>query len=531
MRGGRVLRGLGAAVVAVLALAAVGALVAAGMWWPVPAREPAPPIAVPVGAATLDLVCAGPLKAASSDADLAYDPAFDPSPAGTSTTATLITLGRGDAPAAAGEYLDALAPEAASRTPLEPSGAAASAAVVGSSTGPGVLRAAPVEGTTALVAGASIARTDAGDLRGLAGAACQEPAASAWIVGGATELGSSARLVIDNPGQTPATVRIEAWGPAGPLDAGQAGTVLVPPGEERAVLIEAFAAEQSRIAVHLTATGGRVAAWLQDSALRGFTPAGTDLIAPAAEPSTSVVVPGLVLPETQIDAEDPAVLRILNPNSETTTASLRLLGADGVTSIPGAEEIALEPGTVTDVSLAGVPEGSYAADLSADLPVTASAMLTRIGSPLPDEPDQPVVDRAWSTGASGAPSLLLALPGVGAQVSEAVVLLTNPGAGAVTAATRPVYDGGRVGETVGLRVPAGATVSVPADVLDGALAVAVAVAVAQEAGDRPAVEGGPQGVVAVAVLTTEAQDGVLITVLGAQSDTASEQAVAVRLVG
>lgn len=529
MRAGRVLRGLGAAVVALVALAFAGVLVAAGMRWPVPAPEPAPPIAVAVDAAALDLVCAGPPKLASAEAGLAYDPAFDPTPDGTSTTTTLLTLGRGDAPAAAGEYLDALAPEAATRTPLAPSGAAASTAVVGATTGPGVLRAEPVEGVTALVAGASLARTDAGDLRGLAAAACQEPAASAWIVGGATELGSSARLVIDNPGATPATVTLEAWGPAGPIDPGQAGTVLVPAGGERAVLIESFAAEQSRIAVHLTASGGRVAAWLQDSALRGFTPAGTDLAAPAAEPSTTAVVPGLVLPETSIDDDDAAVLRILNPNAEETTASLRLLGADGETSIPGAEEITLEPGAVTDVSLAGVPAGAYAADLRADLPITAAAMLTRIGSPLPDDPDQPVVDRAWTAAASGAPSLLLALPGVGAQVRDAVVLLTNSGEDAVTAATRPVFDGGRVGEAVDLDVPAGATVVVPADVLAGALAVAVAVL--QDEADAPVEGGESRGLIAAAVLTTEAQDGVLITVLGAQPDLASDQTVLVRLAG
>lgn len=529
MRGGRVLRGLGAAVVAVMALALVGGSVAAGMRWPVPAPEPAPPIAVAVDAAALDLVCAGPPKLASAEAGLDYDPAFDPTPAGTSTTTALVTLGRGDAPAAAGEYLDSLAPASATRTPLAPSGAAASTAVVGASTGPGVLRAEPVEGVTALVAGASLARTDAGDLRGLAGASCQEPAASAWIVGGATELGSSARLVIDNPGATPATVRVEAWGPAGPLDPGQAGTVLVPAGGERAVLIESFAAEQSRIAVHLTASGGRVAAWLQDSALRGFTPAGADLAAPAAEPSTTVVVPGLVLPETSIDADDAAVLRILNPNAEETTASLRLLGSDGETSIPGAEEIALEPGAVTDVSLAGVPAGAYAAHLRSDLPITAAAMLTRIGSPLPDDPDQPVVDRAWSAATPGASSLLVALPGVGTQVDDAVVLLTNPGGDAVTAATRPVFDGGRVGAAVGLTVPAGATVAVPSEVLAGALAVAVAVP--QEAEDPPGDGSEAQGLIAAAVLTAEAQDGVLITVLGAQPDLASVQAVLVRLAG
>jgi len=118
---------------------------------------------------------------------------------------------------------------------------------------------------------------------------------------------------------------------------------------------------------------------------------------------------------------------------------------------------------------------------------------------------------------------------VGAQVGDAVVLLTNPGEDAVTAATRPVFDGGRVGEAVDLDVPAGATVAVPADVLDGALAVAVAVQ--QDEADAPVEGGESRGLIAAAVLTTEAQDGVLITVLGAQPDMASDQTVLVRLAG
>ncbi|HWS58213.1 MAG TPA: DUF5719 family protein, partial [Actinotalea sp.] len=477
----------------------------------------------------LDLVCAGPPRLSAADEGLSYDPGFDPAPEGTATTTTVLTVGRDGPPAATARFLGALAPTDATVTALEPEAGAASTATVSGAAGPGVLQAEPVDGATALAAGATLARTDAGDLRGLVGATCQEAAASAWIVGGSTQLGSSARLVLDNAGATPATVTLTAWGAAGPLDPGQAGTVLVPAGSERAVLLESFAAEQARVALHLTVAGGQVAAWLQDSALRGFTPAGVDLGVPAAEPATTVVVPGVVLEESAIGDADPTVLRVLNPNPEATTVALRLLGPDGEVTIPGAEEARLEPGSVTDISLAGVPAGEYAAELSAAVPITASAMLTRVGSPLPDDPDQPVVDRAWTAAAQAATSFVVVVPGE--RAVGAAVVLTNPGDAAVTAELRPVTADGEVGEVGTLRVPARSTAVVEPEALSGAVALEVSV---PETGgpadaDGAAAGGGAGGLLGAAVLTAEAPDGTLITVLGAQRDLQASQTVAVRL--
>ena len=154
--------------------------------------------------------------------------------------------------------------------------------------------------------------TTAGDLRGLAAASCSAPDISHWLVGGSTEVGSSAQLVLQNPGRTPATVRLSVWGPGGPVVLSGGGQYLVPPGEEVVTLVEAVAPEQRRLAVHVESTGGTVAAYLQHSTLDGLVPVGVDFVAPGAEPGTALA---LGVTSAGESVEDPSApqLRLLAP--------------------------------------------------------------------------------------------------------------------------------------------------------------------------------------------------------------------------
>lgn len=507
-------RVLGATTATLLLLAGVAGLVLAGTWWAAPAPGAVPPVTVDVAAGRTTLVCPGPPTLAAEDA-VTTDPGFDPTPQDTTEVVAAATFGRDGGRAAPGRYLDGLLPDGAS-TPLAPVGGPAATLAVTDVARSGVLEAEPVDDVRALAVAASLARTGAGDLRGLAGATCLEPAASAWLVAGSTAVGSSARLVVANPGATPATVRLALWGAAGPVDPGQAGTLLVPPGTEQSVLLEGVAPDQSRLALHLEASGGQVAAWVQDSSLRGFVATGTDLAPPVAEPATAVVVPGLLLPESAIDDVDAALLRVVNPGSAATTVSLRLLGPAGEVSIPGAEEVLVEAGSVTDVSLAGVPAGAYAAELVADTPVTAAGMLVRVGLAGPDAPDVPVVDRAWTASTTARTTALLALPDVAGAGEDAAVLLTNAGDAEVVATIRSVRVDAALGEEVSVPVPARSTVVVDPGVVAGAFAMEVTVP-------------GEGALRAVAVMQQQAEDGQLVAVLAAQGDLAAGQSVDVRL--
>ncbi|EYR61783.1 hypothetical protein N866_16780, partial [Actinotalea ferrariae CF5-4] len=185
----------------------------------------------------------------------------------------------------------------------------------------------------------------------------------------------SARLVLQNPGATAVTVGLDLWGPAGPVELAGAPEFLVPPGQERVVLLEGLAAEERRLVVRVTASGGLVTAHLQDSALRGVVPAGVDQVVPGAGPGTRQVLTGVLVPETAPGTVDTAQLRLLAPD-ESTTASVALLGPDGPVALPGLAEVRLDAGAVLDVPLAGLPPGVWTVVVDAPSPVVAGALVT-----------------------------------------------------------------------------------------------------------------------------------------------------------
>lgn len=388
---------------AVLALAA-GAVVAAAQL-PVPDPEPVPPVAVDVPPASTVLVCPGgvrlPTEPEAGD-DVAYDPQFDPAPGESEGLVRMLAVAPspGTAPgellvaAMDGSELDRLGPQA-------PVGSA-------DSDGPAlVLRADATDDAPAWLAGAIAVRTDEGDLRGLAAGTCQVPAVQSWLVGGDTELGSSARLVLQNPGATPASVTVRLWGPTGPVELAGAPEYLVPPGSERVVLLEGVAAEQRRVVVQVAASGGLVTAYLQDSWLRGLVPAGVDHVVAGTAPSTRQVVP-ISVTDSDVADVDVAQVRLLAPGEDGGTVRVSLFGPEGPVELPGATEVVLDAGVVLDVPLGGLPAGSYLAVLDSEVPVVAGAMSVRAATD-EDAPDG-LVDRAWAASVPIGAAGPLALP-------------------------------------------------------------------------------------------------------------------------
>lgn len=340
------------------------------------------------------LVCPAPVRLA--DTAKVGDAQFDAAP---TQTATAVRAGVVGAPGAStgtpGEApvtltgLDAL-----DASPLEPGAGATVVSLADVSDGQ-VLRVGAGMPVDTRVAASVGSVTSAGDLRGLAAASCATPEIDQWIVGGSTEVGSSAQLVLQNPGRTPATVRLSAWGPAGPVVLGGGGQYLVPPGQEVVALVEAVAPEQRRLAVRVEATGGTVAAYLQHSTLSGLVPLGVDYIAPGAAPSGALAVTVTSTGETVDDPLAPQ-LRLLAPGPDAGSVSLRVYGADGRERMRGGEQLDLTPGAVTDLSLGGLPAGSWTVTIDATVPVVAGAVEARAGDPVADSlSGERQVDRAW----------------------------------------------------------------------------------------------------------------------------------------
>ncbi|MET0787970.1 MAG: DUF5719 family protein [Cellulomonas sp.] len=443
---GRTARGLSG--IAVLGLTV--AVVVAGARFPGVDAADVPPTKVAVPPAATTLVCPGPLI--QPDDTGRGDSAFDPTPVDPVTNVTAVT----SVPDSDGSAAGTVGPldRSAATATLDAGG---DSAFVTGVTGPQVVRAEP-GAAPARVAAAGTGLVTAGDLRGLSAASCQQPVSAAWLLGGATDLSSTAQLVLDNAGSTPAEVTIEIWGPSGPVDL-TGERFLVAPGAERVVVLGGIAAEQRRLAVHVTATGGRVAAHVQDSAIDGFTPAGTDLVVPGAAPATRQVVPGVSVVASAVgDATAPA-LRLLAPGDFGTTAHVTLLGPGGVTELPGADSVALAAGEVTDVPLGGLPAGAYTAVVDADRPVLASAVVSRPGS-VGELDDVPSSERAWAASTAVGRSGVVAVP-VGTRgtlVIGAVSEHLDPTAGRdATGTLRLLGTGGTVLAERDVRLSAGTT--------------------------------------------------------------------------
>ncbi len=506
-----ILRGLGAT----LLLGGAAAAVAAATQYPPAAFDDGMDllrsVQVPAGATTL--VCPG---APELPADaVAYDADFNAVPVEATARLALASFPRGGDSATepgAGSFHPALgavpqgfAGEGATSIGVEPFAEVSTATIE------------PIGEEAALASGAGVWRVDAGDLRSLVASPCLAPASEAWLVGGATTIGRSAVLELTNAGQTTVTVSVEGWGPTGKVDLPLLTAVSLAPLSTTQVLLEANAMDLERLALHVTATGGRITATILDTALDGLTPRGVDLVVPTLAPATELVIPGVALGDPA--ATDPAsaatLLRLANPGAESATASVELVGADGVVAIPGAEGITIDAGAVFDITLAGLPAGEYAVHVTSDQPLAGAVQTARSATSVDAVAGDGAVaiDRAWSVATAAATTGSMVLPGLDRPVTAARLLLTNTGGDDAVVRLTPYAANGVAAAVREVRVPAGMTVS------------------ADLAGSFALVLDSTQPLHAAAVLSAAAADGELIAVLPASADATTRLTIGVLVAG
>jgi hypothetical protein len=525
-----VVRWVGLAVTGVAVVGAVAAVAVVGLPWAQalagdgPAVGPDPARAVAVDPAPVTLVC--PQPARLPEGSDVGDDQFQAAPVQTTSTYAMAVVG---------------SLEQASRVSALDGGGerdlaqgAAAAATADETSGGVLLRAQPDAEGPFRAAGALASVTTAGDLRGLAAGACTAPAISQWIVGGSTEVGSSATLVVQNPSERAATVSLAVHGPSGQVALGSNGSFVLGPGESRETRLEAAAPDQRRLAVHVTSSGARVAAHLQAQAIDGLVPQGVDLLTPGVEPRRSVAVPGIVSGGQAVDDPHAPQLRMLVPGEEPTTARVSVYGPDGRVFLRGGEEVDLEPGVVTDLPIGGLPEGSYTVVIDADRPLVAAAVSAREGAPSADAVvSGSPYDVAWVAGTAvpeAAGSAQAALPGGARPVLALTAVPADRGEDAdpsgQTAAVVRLYgpDGAEVAEReVTLEAARSTTVDLAelAELADGATPAAVGV------------EADDAGVVWSVQLTADdgsAAAGTLVASLPATATEAAPGSVSVRAV-
>lgn len=504
----RARRTLRAAVSVLTALAVVlltGAVLAAGLAEPAPQPQPVAATRVDIGAGPLQLVCpdAPRLSTGAEGTDIDYDAEFgtDPDQMRTRTQAVVLT----DA-GARPEHVQ-VGPLGQDSESIDPGPHAATHAH-STTTAAAVLSAEPAADRTPLGAGAAVARADAGDLRGLTIAACVAPSATQWLVGGTTEPGSSARLLLTNAGQTPVSATVDMWADTGAVE--DQTEVLVPAGESRSVLLETIWLSE-RVAVRVSADGGYLAAAIQDSRLHGVAPAGTDVVTATADPTTVLDIGPFQVTDTETEDAAP-VVRLVNPATEPATVSVDLFTAEGPRALPGAQDQLLEPGTVTDISLGGVDPGPYAVQVHADLPITGSLVRTVVGEAGELDPDEPVRDRAWITAQAPVERGVLNVPAD--LVDDVAVVLANPLPHDQQVQLRHIDATGTAADPVTVAVPSGT-----AQVLGDQVPL----------DDVVALEISGTAVLATLMGHGRADDGPLLAMLALTPDAAADQHVDVRV--
>jgi Family of unknown function (DUF5719) len=484
------------AVLGLAAAAVVGARSAPLRQVPVSA-----PVRLPAAAVTPVTVCPGP------ETQLA--PAGSQPLAGTGTTVVAAAVAR----APAGGRLTSLSPAAAAAGTTSPAGTTSATSDLAPATdgvsvastvrsGAGAVRLDAKRAAAAGAAAVAAAIPPAtqltwgrsGDLRALVATTCAGPVDDAWLVGGGTDDGRRARLLLANPGAAPCVVDLTVLGPDGARQPAAGQGVVVAAHAEIALYLDALTPQLSSLAVHVQARTGRFVAVLQDSLMRGITPGGVDDLS-AVAPARRQLLTGLVR-----KAPGTVTVTVAVPGDRDAVVRLRLLGTDAGVDLPdGVVTVAAH--SVKDVVLpAAVGDGTWTAALSSDVDVVASAMSwvsrpggENAGTAAGLGKQVPVSDLAWSP--AGAPltgDVLLALPtpigsapiGSGtknAPTVHAQLVLANgddadpAGAGAdlaaeVVAVTLLAADGSTTTRSVTVAVGRTVTVAVP----DGTTAIRLA---------------------------------------------------------
>ncbi|SKB78598.1 hypothetical protein SAMN05660473_02343 [Arthrobacter sp. 49Tsu3.1M3] len=437
----------------------------------------APVAAVPAGSSVG--VCPGPARLLEGT-PVGTDPQFSPESATAKTAVSAAVLGSSAgiipgsrlaplkgaplaeiAPAAAPTASAPAASAAAARTPVLVAGVVPQREVDNIS-----VLSADAQNNHQAAAGAVLSYTaEDGDLQGSAAAACQQPGNDLWLVGANTALGRSAVLNLTNASSTPATVSLDLFGSEGPIQAPGSRGLLVAPGSTRSIILAGLAPGQERLGVRVRSTGGPVAAVIQQSVLRGLTPGGVDFITPGTAPSVSQVAAGL-------DIQDPAALAALKakpgfadagpalevavPGATDAVVEIKLYGPDGQKALPGGGVVTAKAGAVTEVSLAGVPAGTYTVAASSDVSFAATARLTR-GLQSGD-----AADIAFSAASARLGSQhIVAVPRTG----DRQLVLGAP-AGRATVTYTPITADGKIRTAGTADIAGGTTVSIkiPADV-------------------------------------------------------------------
>lgn len=217
-----------------------------------------------------------------------------------------------------------------------------------------------------------VALVPGGDQRQLTTAACAPPRAQSWLLGGGAGAGRQERVVLANPGPNAITVDLQVLGAKGPVSSPNGRGIVVAPHGRTVVMLDAIAADEATPAVHVTAHGGEVFAALSDTWLEGTLPRGGETTTATSAPAREQVISALA----KSGRPAKAVVRVAVPGETEAVVQTRVLTAKGPVRVK--HDVVRVPGqSAVDIDLSDLPDGTYAVQVRADVPVVASALVER----------------------------------------------------------------------------------------------------------------------------------------------------------
>lgn len=214
----------------------------------------------------------------------------------------------------------------------------------------------------------------AGQGRGLLGTACTAPDTDFWFPSASTAKGRQDFVHLTNPDPAPAVVDLELFGRGGKLETTVSEGISVPPRSTVRVLLSTLTTEPTtNVAVHAVARAGRVGAAVQSLDER----LGGDWLPPAADPSDSVVLPGIPKDATSVR------LVALATGQDDADLDVRLAGPSGRLKPAGNETLHVKSGMTAAVDLGDLTKGEPGSlvltpsDPKGAAPVVAALRVTR----------------------------------------------------------------------------------------------------------------------------------------------------------
>lgn len=226
-------------------------------------------------------------------------------------------------------------------------------------------------------------------MNGLTAAACQRADNEQWLVGGDTTTGREALLLLANTGSVDSTVNLEIYSEAGQVKAPGLTGISVANHSTLVVPLASLIPKTKTFVTRVLSTGGAIAAFIQQKAVRGLSAQGVDLITPSSsgriEFAKRIAIAGILVRgakdalalQANADYLDlTPVLRVFVPGDQPATITGQIFGSNAKTfGTVVRETIAAK--SVKDIPITGISDGDYAALIDANQEITASIRLVR----------------------------------------------------------------------------------------------------------------------------------------------------------